>query len=64
MLKSKDLISQIYRGRGVELLGGHPSIISNALARHSAKGALGGIKDFTMGVAVLAFRRQVMLPQG
>lgn len=51
VLKSKDLISQIYRGRGVELLGGHPSIISNALARHSAKGALGGIKDFTMGVA-------------
>ncbi|MCG9680146.1 hypothetical protein [Vibrio sp. Isolate24] len=51
VLKSKDLISQIYRGRGVDLLGGHPSIISNALARHSAKGALGGIKDFTMGVA-------------
>ncbi|NRB68311.1 MAG: hypothetical protein HRU48_13240 [Vibrio sp.] len=51
VMKSKDLISQIYRGRGVELLGGHPSIIANALALHSAKGALGGIKSFTMGVA-------------
>ena len=47
VLKSRDLITQIYQGRGVELLGGHPSIISRTLARHSASGALGGIKDFT-----------------
>ncbi|MYM58321.1 hypothetical protein GTG28_03725 [Vibrio sp. OCN044] len=54
ILKSKDLITQIYQGRGVELLGGHPSIISRTLARHSASGALGGIKDFTHTVAGIA----------
>ncbi|KLN64865.1 hypothetical protein [Vibrio sp. VPAP30] len=48
--KSKDLITQIYAGRGVELLGGHPSIIANALARHSATGALGGIKNAAVGI--------------
>ncbi|RSD30442.1 hypothetical protein [Vibrio pectenicida] len=54
VLKSQDLITQIYKGRGVELLSGHPSIISKALARHSAAGALGGIKDFTFTVAGIA----------
>ncbi|GLO63050.1 hypothetical protein MACH09_35580 [Vibrio sp. MACH09] len=44
IFKSKDLITQMYAGRGVELLGGHPSIIANALARHSAVGVAGGLK--------------------
>ncbi|WCE31016.1 hypothetical protein [Vibrio sp. SCSIO 43137] len=44
IFKSKDLITQMYAGRGVELLGGHPSIIANALARHSAVGLMGGLK--------------------
>ncbi|MFW7525572.1 hypothetical protein ACODM8_15755 [Vibrio ostreicida] len=54
IMKAKDLITQIYKGRGVELLGGHPSIISRTLSRHSATGVLGGIKDFTMSVAGIA----------
>ena len=45
VVKSKDLIQQMWSGYGVELLGGQPSIIANALARHSAKGISGGIKD-------------------
>lgn len=48
--QSKNLITQIYAGRGVELLGGHPSIISKGLARHSAIGALGGIKNTAIGI--------------
>ncbi|ELR67251.1 hypothetical protein C942_02760 [Photobacterium marinum] len=43
VLKSKDFVSQMYKGIGVELLNGHPSIISKALARHSLTGAAGGI---------------------
>ncbi|NOH63520.1 hypothetical protein [Vibrio sp. RE88] len=54
VLKSKDLITQIYKGRGVELLGGHPSIISKTLARHSATGVLGGIKSVALSVAGIA----------
>ncbi|WP_271272512.1 hypothetical protein [Aliamphritea hakodatensis] len=45
ILKSKDFIEQMWSGYGVQLLGGHPSIIANALARHSAKGIAGGVKD-------------------
>ncbi|MCW8333295.1 hypothetical protein J4N42_16625 [Vibrio sp. SCSIO 43135] len=48
--KSRDLVTQFYAGRGVELLGGHPSIIANALARHSAAGALGGLKNAAVGI--------------
>ncbi|MCK6264531.1 hypothetical protein KP803_14720 [Vibrio sp. ZSDE26] len=48
--KSRDLVTQYYAGRGVELLGGHPSIIANALARHSASGLLGGLKNAAVGV--------------
>lgn len=51
ILKATDLATQIYRGRGVELLGGHPSIIANALARHSAVGLIGGIKTASLGIA-------------
>ncbi|PMK00878.1 hypothetical protein [Vibrio sp. 10N.261.55.A7] len=48
--KSRDLVTQLYAGRGVELLGGHPSIIANALARHSASGLMGGLKNAAVGV--------------
>jgi len=47
--KSYDLVTQMYAGRGVELLGGHPSIIANALARHSAVGVMGGLKSAAIG---------------
>lgn len=56
IFKSKDLITQIYAGRGVNLLGGHPSIIANALARHSATGVLGGIKDTAIGITGIALQ--------
>ena len=48
IIKSKDFIEQMWSGYGVSLLGGHPSIIANALARHSAKGIAGGVKDVVM----------------
>ncbi|WP_271271092.1 hypothetical protein [Aliamphritea hakodatensis] len=47
-LKSKMLIEQCYSGYGVELLGGHPSIIANALARHS----VAGIASAAKGLAI------------
>ncbi|MCL1078181.1 hypothetical protein L2734_08315 [Parashewanella spongiae] len=50
ILKSKDLVTQLYAGRGVELLGGHPSIIANALARHSITGIAGGVKSTALGM--------------
>ncbi|RLV61236.1 hypothetical protein D5018_02980 [Parashewanella curva] len=49
VLKSIDFGTQLYAGRGVELLGGHPSIIANALARHSAVGIAGGVKSIAYG---------------
>ncbi|MBE8168639.1 MAG: hypothetical protein HAW66_09780 [Shewanella sp.] len=48
VLKSIDFIEQLWSGHGVELLGGHPSIIANALARHSAIGVASALK----GVAI------------
>ncbi len=47
-LKSKMLIEQCYSGYGVELLGGHPSVIANALARHS----VAGIASAAKGLAI------------
>ena len=49
ILKTKSLVEQVYEGRGVQLLGGHPSIIANALARHSISGIVGGVKGAVMG---------------
>lgn len=44
ILNTKDLISQLYSGYGVKLLGGHPSVIANALARHNVAGIAGAAK--------------------
>lgn len=49
VLKAKDFVTQMWSGYGVSLLGGHPSIIANALARHSAAGFVGGVKDMAIG---------------
>ena len=54
VIKSKDFIEQMWSGYGVKLLGGHPSVIANALARHSAKGLVGGLKDVTLGIGSIA----------
>jgi hypothetical protein len=40
---------QVTSGRGVELLGGHPALIANALLRHSQAMILGGAKDTAIG---------------
>lgn len=53
VLKAKDFVTQLWSGRGVKLLGGHPSIIASALARHSAAGFAGGIKDAALGITSL-----------
>ena len=50
VLKSKEFIEQLWTGHGVELLGGHPSIIAKALARHSGYGAA----KATGGLAITA----------
>lgn len=41
-------IEQMWSGYGVDLLGGHPSVISNALARHSLAMVAGGFKDMAV----------------
>jgi len=41
-------INQLYSGRGVQLMGGHPSIIANALARHSLAMIGSGLTDFAL----------------
>ena len=46
---TKRFIQQCMSGRGVELLGGHPSVIANALGRHSLSMLGSGIKDFSVG---------------
>lgn len=51
---AKRWILQVHSGRGVHLLGGHPSVIANALARHSLSMLGAGIKDFSVGTAKLA----------
>ena len=38
-------LSQVFSGRGVELLQGGPSIMAEAIARHNATSLAGGIKD-------------------
>lgn len=51
---TKRFIQQCMSGRGVELLGGHPSVIANSLGRHSLAMLRSGIKDFSVGTAKLA----------
>ncbi|WP_064609331.1 hypothetical protein [Photobacterium sp. J15] len=43
VLKAKDFVNQMYKGIGVDLLNGHPTIIASALARHSLTSAAGGV---------------------
>ncbi len=40
-----NLISQLWSGYDVDLLNGHPSVIANALARHSLAAATSGARD-------------------
>lgn len=42
-------LQQLYSGYGVQLLGGHPSIIANMLGRHALAMVAGGLKD--IGIA-------------
>jgi hypothetical protein len=49
-----DAIKQAYFGWNVTLLGGHPSIISKALARHSAAEVAGGLGSATYSSAKIA----------
>lgn len=42
------IVEQIWSGYGVKLLGGHPSIIANALARHSLAMLAYGFKDMAV----------------
>jgi len=44
------LVQQVWSGYGVELLGGHPSAIASALARHSALGIASGVKGVALGI--------------
>ncbi len=46
------LFSQVWSGYDVDLLGGHPSIIANALARHSLARSAGGAKDAAIEVTM------------
>ncbi len=54
--KTIALVSQSLSGYGVELLGGQPSIIANALARHSAAGIASGVKDFAAHTTILGLK--------
>lgn len=54
VIATKNFISQLYSGYGVKLLGGHPSIIANALARHSLAELGSGIKDAGVAVGKIA----------
>ena len=45
VLNAKDFINNLWSGRGVQLLDGAPQDIADALARHSAVGVAGGLKD-------------------
>jgi hypothetical protein len=47
-------IDQTYHGIGVSLLGGHPSLIANAIARHSLAMVGGGLKDIAVGSTKIA----------
>ena len=49
-------IDQMWSGYGVELLGGHPSVISNALARHSLAMCAGGFKDMAVAGAKIGLQ--------
>ena len=52
--KTIALVSQSISGYGVELLGGQPSIIANALARHAAAGIASGVASGVKGFSVQA----------
>ncbi|RYV01716.1 hypothetical protein SOPP22_15255 [Shewanella sp. OPT22] len=57
ILKSKEFIEQLWSGHGVELLGGHPSVIAKALSRHSGIGAakaVGGLAITTTTIGLKA----------
>lgn len=45
---------QAYMGYGVELLNGHPTVITNALARHTTSDCFAGIRDASINSAKLA----------
>jgi len=49
-------IDQMWSGYGVELLGGHPSVIANALARHSLAMCAGGFKDMAVAGAKIGLQ--------
>ncbi|CAA0105225.1 Uncharacterised protein [BD1-7 clade bacterium] len=49
ILGAKNFVQQLWSGIGVTLLGGQPSIIANALARHSLSSIAHGIKK--VGIA-------------
>ncbi|WP_261843161.1 hypothetical protein [Aliamphritea ceti] len=53
--KSIDLHNVYWSGRGVELQGGHPCVIANALKRHAATGIASGIKDVFVGAGSMTF---------
>jgi hypothetical protein len=56
ILKSKDFFSQFYEGRGVQLLGGHPSIIANSLLRHSMAGVMRGLKVSAVSITKIGLQ--------
>ncbi|MBM7070955.1 hypothetical protein JQC92_02715 [Shewanella sp. 202IG2-18] len=45
IVETFNLISQLWSGYDVDLLNGHPSVIANALARHSVAAATSGARD-------------------
>lgn len=47
-------LQQLYSGWGVQLLGGHPSIIANALGRHALAMIGGGLKDIAIASGKIA----------
>ena len=52
VMSARDLVSQLYAGHGVQLLDGLPNDIAKSLARHSAVGVAGGVKD--AGIATVS----------
>lgn len=47
-------LQQLYSGWGVQLLGGHPSIMANALGRHALAMVGGGLKDIGLATGKVA----------
>ena len=56
VIAAKEFVTQLYSGYGVKLLGGHPAIIANALARHSLAQFGGGLKDVAVGAGKIALQ--------